>query len=334
MSGITNFFSGLFGGCGAKINPELSIKEETKPVDPYAELRPIWERKYTEEEIFTFKNIIQEKIPVLNGRRIAIQRERELSEELLKEQTLCINGILSSPLSEVGSGGSKSALDLGNNRVLLLPRKGPISMWHRIVHEEVAFSQFLQKEALLTPVLERVSVSAPGSSGQIEAYTAPSFKGLAESGLFIVDAKNAFSSTWVQGKDFLFASDEERFEPSNWEPILKSTVEDLKKVCAWEIPSGGDSLNMAVVKQADGFVLRYFGFDFTSESREAHVPTTAMPPSTVTKKAMKKLLVNFLDVFFHYEFHERYYWGTDEERQKISVLMNALIEKSLEKINE
>ena len=136
-------------GCGVSSREERQNqlsenKPEDKPVttDPYAALRPIWEAPLTEAQESDYDALIG-RVAVLNERRETIKRERPLKEELLRDQSIYINGILSPPLSEIGSGGCKSALDLSNGRVLLLPRSLDLPVWLRIVHEEIAFSCFL-----------------------------------------------------------------------------------------------------------------------------------------------------------------------------------------------
>ncbi len=185
---------------------------------------------------------------------------------------------------EVGGGGSKKAVLVNDGLVVMIPSwdcKDPhnevAKRWPRIVNEEVVTAKFLTSLGILTPILEGVTISFPSSkTGEreymIPSYTANYFGALKERGVFVIDLKNPYSSTWRLREDFLFKTDSERFEESNWDTVVDKLLDDVAKITLYDLPARSDSCNLAVVKSADSnkkrvsdFEVRFFGFDFSSK---------------------------------------------------------------------
>lgn len=170
----------------------------------------------------------------------------------------------------LGQGGCKRAYQLSNGRALILPNMSVDglteiqSRWSRIVEEEVWMSKLLQENGLLGMQMQKVNVYAEeDAEHSIPAYIAESFEALAERHIYVIDVKNSSSSTW-KGK--LFDSLDEANNPENWRPVLEHLATDISKLIHCQFPLGGDSFNIAVVKELSGYKIRYFGFDFTEKS--------------------------------------------------------------------
>lgn len=246
-------------------------------------------------------------------------------------------------LDVLGAGGSKKAIALQEGRALMVPNMDADSMyaivirWKRMVHEEVAMSQLLTKVGLLSPVSRRVTLSLSEDSheGRIPAYLSETFESLGKTkGWLIIDTKNWQSSTWKQGRHFLFNSEEERLTEKNWDSVVDSALTDVAKIAMYDIPAGGDSLNIAVLKKPSDssvsqYEIRYFGFDFSSKYGQLTIPQIQKKPSKspIPARAVH-LLDSMLDDVFSWEFgHWRYSWGEESEKAKLRSLKDRLVER-------
>lgn len=173
----------------------------------------------------------------------------------------------------LGSGGSKKAVQLGSRFALLVPNiqskeaaAGVARWWRSLVDEEVSMTDRFASHGLMTLSSKRVDVypsSAPSEMG-LPAYISESFDSLAATkGCYILDM-NGSNSTWKLGKDYLFATDEERLKEENWDRVLDELLTDVAKICLYDLPGNGDTMNMAIIKK-DPCEVRYLGFDFTDK---------------------------------------------------------------------
>jgi len=254
----------------------------------------------------------------------------------------------------LGIGGSKMAIQLERGRALIVPNLGFFLVmkndgseklkstqgdlpfvfkgWPRMVYEETCMSNLLTKIGLLNPYSERVSLffSKDSNAPTIPAYLSQSFENLSQTqGCFIIDAKNTSSSTWKMGKDFLFGSEEERLIPQNWDSVVDSLITDIAKISLYGIQTGGDSLNVAILKTGRShmpspYEIRYFGFDFSQKSVRLPIPSTPVEQPDLTRA--NELLDEVLDIVFAYEFGVRYYFGSPE-RQQVLTLKDQLIQR-------
>lgn len=227
-------------------------------------------------------------------------------------------------LGVLGRGGSKKAIQIAKGRALILPNMDvdPIAniarRWERMVLEEVKMSKILNRLGLLSPLSEQVSVTLTESSENvIPAYMSETFENLSLKGCFIIDTKNSDSSTWKQGEHSLFQSDEERLSEKNWDSVFNSVLTDITKICLYDIPAGGDSLNIAVVKKASDsavcqYEVRYFGFDFSSKYESLVIPNAENRSSTPPNvHRITRLLNVIIDNIFFCEFGRRYDCGAE-----------------------
>jgi hypothetical protein len=229
-------------------------------------------------------------------------------------------------LGVLGRGGSKKAIQVARGRALILPNMDAdptahiAGRWERMVLEEVKMSKILSRLGLLSPLSEQVSVALTESSENvIPAYISESFENLSLKGCFIIDIKNSDSSTWKEGEHSLFQSDEERLSEKNWDSVFDSALTDISKICSYNIPAEGDSLNIAIVKKASDSAVcqhevRYFGFDFSSKRKFLAIPDAenrSSTPPNIDKAT--QLLNSIIENVFFCEFGQRYLYGAESE---------------------
>lgn len=241
-------------------------------------------------------------------------------------------------LKVLGGGGSKKAIQLAKGRALLLPNMDEDSIaeialrWERMVSEEVAMSRILNRIGLLSPSLEQVNIiPSEISEDKISAYISETFEELGKTnGWFIIDIKNRDSSTWKEGKDFLFQSEEERLNEENWDSAVDSVLTDIEKICLYDIPAGRDSLNIAILKKPSESAvcqheIRYFGFDFSDKDTPLAIPEDKPLVHPLNKDRAKWILNSILDNVFIYEFGRRYLFK--DEGGNLKSLKNRLVQK-------
>lgn len=237
-------------------------------------------------------------------------------------------------LGILGAGGSKKAIELQGGRALIVPNMDTancsvlVTRWKRMVHEEIVMSKLLTKIGLLSPLSQRVRISLSIDSPErtIPAYLSETFEKLGKTkGWFIIDRKNFASSTWKQGENYLFKTEEERLNEKNWDSVVNSVLSDVVKICEHNIPAGGDSLNLAIVNKPSEsavcqYEIRYFGFDFSSKNEYLSMLQIQNKPPHATW-----LFERILDLVFYYEFGERYDDG--DESGKLRGLKDQLVQK-------
>jgi hypothetical protein len=251
-----------------------------------------------------------------------------ISEGVLQEEKL---------LKILGKGGCKKAIELERGRALIVPNMDVevdffSRNWEGIVGEEVAMSQLLTKIGMLSPLSQKVRISLSASDEEtIPAYLSETFESLGKTkGWFIIDTKNSKSSTWQQGKDFLFNSEEDRLNKENWDLISNSLLDDVAKMCIYDIPTLIDSINVAIVKKTSGleispYEIRYFGFDFSSKNCSLSIPTIQERSKEPDMGKVEGVLSTILDQVFYCEFDKRY--GSGTEHATLWGFKNSLVKK-------
>ena len=247
----------------------------------------------------------------------------------------------------LGEGGSKKAIQISEGRALILPNmdvdpiEGVAKRWNRMVLEEVRMSKILHELGLLSPLSKQVGVTFTESSEHvIPAYISETFESLNRKGWYIIDTKIIKNSTWKHGKNFLFQSKEERLNEKNWDLVFDSVLTDIAKICFYDIPVGGDSLNIAIVKKpSDSTVcqheVRYFGFDFSSKSNPLIIPDIENRPSSSPKSKIediKWLLDRIIDNIFFFEFGQGYDFGP--ETANLIKLKDQLVQRYIKDVVE
>lgn len=232
----------------------------------------------------------------------------------IKKQGL-INGTISSKDHQsftqkgfLGFGGCKVAYLVEDGQALLIPNTSadPLHQvkfrWKRIVKEEVAMSKFLSAIGILNPRSEMVTISFKYNCQQVSmpAYICQSFQALAENEhVYVIDQKNEESSMWKQR---LFDSDEERNKIESWDPVVLPLVEDIKKLMRYRVYTSTDCQNMAVQKTDSGYVIRYFGFDFSSKTWALQIPTFQDYRETYSTEEAKELFETLFSIILDHEF--------------------------------
>ena len=139
--------------------------------------------------------------------------------------------------------------------------------WPRVVSDEVYMSKAISSIGLLGSRLQEVRVFPEMSAKEyIPAYTTDTFESLKKQGVYVIDVKNSESSTW-KGPHKVFKNLEDSEKIENWKPVLELLVKDIAKLFYYNIPMSTDSYNLAVVKGANGYKIRYFGFDYSLKNR-------------------------------------------------------------------
>lgn len=249
-------------------------------------------------------------------------------------------------LRVLGRGGSKKAIQLARGRALIVPNMDadPLleiaNRWERMVLEEVAMSNILKRIGLLSPVLEQVSIALEESSEHvIPTYVCESFESLAKTkGCFIIDRRNRGSSTWTRGHS-LFKPSTDRFQETNWDPVLALLIADIVQIYLHDLPVGGDSLNFAILQNpaesADlcSYQVRYFGFDFSSKHEATGIPEIQEKPLVRPNEVwVKNLIESSLDYVFSYEFGNEYDFehpGVGEESRRFK---NRLVKRYTQQV--
>jgi hypothetical protein len=246
-------------------------------------------------------------------------------------------------LRVLGKGGSKKAFEVGRGRALILPNMDADSAavvarrWERIVLEEVELSKIFNRLGLLSPLSKQVSITLTESSEHvIPAYISETFESFSLKGLFIIDTKNADSSTWKEGERFLFKSDEERLIEKNWDSVLDPVLTDIAKICLYDIPASKDSLNVAILKKSSDsavcqYEVRYFGFDFSSKHGFLTIPDSEHRSSaSPNMDKATGLLDGIIENVFSSEFGDRYDDG--DESVNLKNLKDRLVQKYIKDI--
>lgn len=243
-------------------------------------------------ERFTFARYYFAK----TGRNPSPAQIRDVRQDLPLPPTVYFDGKEEVIQRFLGAGGTKRAFKISGGKALLY------SAIPRIVDEEVAWSNFLEKVGLMGLRQEKAIVCFEKTAG---AETTPvlitdSFEGLANQNIFVIDRKNPESTTW---KSNIFTSREELYNANNWEPILAKFLEDVSTIVRYGLPTGGDSFNLALVQTDQGMQLRYFGFDFTSKLSKSSPPSEEKK-GPLSRAEIRRALYNGIESVLHEEYGE------------------------------
>lgn len=186
--------------------------------------------------------------------------------------------------SILGSGGCKKAYTIkavnpksSENIPELLPfaliapntdsPKIGLQTWEDIVDKEVAFANKVKKMGFLCSENEKIVVTRINGT-PFQAYFAPSFPSLKEKGIYIIDIKNSYSSTWPSEKS-IFSFKPAPDDLAAWDPVVIPLIKDLVKFKNF-FSSGGDTCNIALKESENGkpFETRLFLFDFQALQEE------------------------------------------------------------------
>lgn len=203
-------------------------------------------------------------------------------------------------LKLLGKGGSKKAFSIGDGKALIVPNLSvdttSYRIWERIICEETGMSKLLTSLGLLSLQLTPVTISLTEEGPSFPTYVCQSFESLAQNNCFIIDTKNRESTTW-EGK--FFKTEEDGMKSENWDPIFDPLLTDIAIICVNNIPTPGDSQNVAIIKKGESYEARYFGFDFSSKRQPLAIPKKA---SSIDSNKMRVLLSNYLEYILDKEF--------------------------------
>jgi hypothetical protein len=291
--------------------------------------------EYVAVSVFKDVNILSKDEHCFNRLKNTIKQKnaplRLLSNK--KERSVTLMKLL-------GKGGSKKAFEIAQGRALILPNMDTDSMisviknWTRIVDEEVKMSQLLKSVGLLSPLSEKVTISVASRTllATIPAYTSLSFEHLAyQYNQFIIDYKTPASSMWIENKNFLFANQNERWNIQNWTSVLDEMLNDIIKLCQYNIPIDEDSYNLAIVKgQSPPYQVRYFGFDFSSKRERLEVSYSEVAAQDIDLNQVKKLIQRTLSIIFSYEFGSD--WVYRDGKEKIISFKEQIVNTCIQQI--
>lgn len=222
-------------------------------------------------------------------------------------------------LKVFGKGISKTAIDIGNGRAVLLPYmnfnypfKTLAAFWQNTMREESSVEALFRSHGLLTstPKPVQLSLTQDTSHRTMPAYVAESFDHLKTKGIFVLEPQRN-SSPWQLGEKFLFSSDEERLKVENWDQVLAPLLTDLAKISFHRLPVK-DNLNMAVIEKSSKsdkpeYQIRYFGFDFQwckeeLDARKKAGPELEHADDALIEKEVSSYLSKCLQAIFICEF--------------------------------
>ena len=124
--------------------------------------------------------------------------------------------------------------------------------------------------------------------------------------------------------------------------MFGSLVRDVATIFANDIPTNGDSVNIAVVKKdPDSDIseheVRYFGFDFSHKGLPIWIPDLKYKRSTPPhKERVYNIFNKIIEFIFLYEFGERFHSNHPDERaltQFAKQLANKYSDKVLAEFN-
>ncbi len=250
----------------------------------------------------------------------------------------------------LGKGQYKQAIELSQGRALIIPLLGNIPArsflkhcWPRMVKEEVKMSNILTQVGLLSPCSQEVKLSFFKNSKEktLPAYVHESFEHLAQAkNCFILNMSSISSSTWREG-DYLFSSNEARFNEKNWDSVLDSFLTDVAKICLYQIPVRLGSNNLAVIKTMENhspcpYEIRHFGFDFCSKpGYELHFEGIEMKPTKLpSREELNKVLSHFLFMFMQVELEGTWHRWRDMSDRLVKRYEETLFERAKQLFNE
>jgi hypothetical protein len=116
--------------------------------------------------------------------------------------------------------------------------------------------------------------------------------------------------------------------------VINSLITDFAKICLYNVPINGDSVNIAVVKKPSEnavcqYEIRYFGFDFSWKWEPLDMSVIQKKPS-VSPKMIATHRYSFeiiLNVIFFSEFK-----SSRDDSERVQSLKNRLLQKFDDKI--
>jgi hypothetical protein len=176
------------------------------------------------------------------------------------------NIVFEGDIKFLSGGGTKSVYSLiGTDKVVLLPNEVDgitlINKFDRIRNEELEMYKFLQSISILSLKIELCDIVNNVNGNVMKGIYSPSFESYISQGLFIIDLKNSNTTYWKRENKLNEIPD----NIESWYPIFKPLLNDFQILLENGILPYGDNLNLAVSKK-DTYVLRYFGFDFSSKN--------------------------------------------------------------------
>ncbi|MEZ5314795.1 MAG: hypothetical protein R3E91_01075 [Chlamydiales bacterium] len=221
----------------------------------------------------------------------------------------------------VGCGGSKRAMKISEDEVLMLPnKKVTFPTWRSMVDEEVQISNRLTELGILTVGSKWVDIFlSKDSNYPLPAYSCPSFKSLTKTGRYVIDRKNSKSSCWKNRS--YFQDNKDRFAIESWLPIIKPLLQDMRVLAKNNCLFYQDALNLVIIKSEQGYIARYFGFDFSSNYKACERVYGLREDDTTDE------MVTWLGGALEYIFWEQYDFDTKKENGTLSEEYSNLIKK-------
>jgi len=232
----------------------------------------------------------------------------------------------------LGSGGNKQAIELDEQRALLIPNEFCLphalateTYWKRMVQEEVGMARVFTRLGLLTPIDRQVLVlrSPTCKTGFVPAFLSLTFESLAKKGIFFLSSKDRSDSTWKFKEHFFFRTAEERQQEKNWDPLFKPVLKDVEKIFAYKLPAFDDAFNLAIVKKSeDRYEIRYFGYDFAGRFGSLEIPNLDKRATEIDSRSVKNYVQLIVETIFLWESG-----GYGEEYTSYTTLRDTLVEK-------
>lgn len=195
----------------------------------------------------------------------------------------------------IGGGGTKRALAVDNQRVILMPnaKLSELSQidkqWERIIDDEIYMSNLLLSLDIPALTFERCQVKLP--NGLIFAtYMAPSFASYKSQNSYIIDRKERKSSQWDSCGNLLTPSTDSQ-DIEAWIRVLQPVIKDINTLVEAGIRLLGDKLNLVFVqrespwhsKRNSEYEVRIFGFDFAHKINPLNRKRQKFDKSVATK---------------------------------------------------
>jgi hypothetical protein len=170
----------------------------------------------------------------------------------------------------IGCGGTKTVIGVNANTCVAVPNQIDgewlFREWPRIVTEEIAISNYLNKLEILNAGATRCVV-IDGSNREFETIRMPTFSSLVKDDIYVIDSKNANSALPSDKSIELdMICTDNLTDIDTWLLVMGPLFQDIRTLADNGICARGDSANVAIQKNSSGkYVVRFFGFDFTSK---------------------------------------------------------------------
>lgn len=177
----------------------------------------------------------------------------------------------------IGHGGTKTIVSISEDIVVAIPNstdgESLISIWPRIIDDEIAFSSLLTDIGI--PVLKWHKCNVKLHDGRIlTSITTNSFSSYIKDNIYIIDTKCKKSTTWIKDKCCLIPEGIDSHNLELWKKITLPLFNDIKLLAKHNIRLSGDALNLAIVGKDSilhsggdlPYEFRLFAFDLSSKS--------------------------------------------------------------------